>query len=113
MAKSSKRKIEQYLHTDKKRANNPPVGLVTHKDAGKKTYAYDPHLDPSLQWAGKAEHTSFDVPTVRPIEESGRSRDAARRADASIARSEPTLRQAEWRGRIAAIGHSRQTQPTR
>jgi adenine-specific DNA-methyltransferase len=67
MAKSTKRKIEQYQHADKKRANNPPVGLVTpatDKDAGKKTYAYDPHLDPSLQWAGKAEHTSFDVPTV-------------------------------------------------
>ncbi|MCX6690698.1 MAG: site-specific DNA-methyltransferase, partial [Methanoregula sp.] len=23
-----------------------------------------PHLDPQLQWAGKAEHTSFDIPTV-------------------------------------------------
>src|SRR5690606_9056546 len=38
-----------------------------HTDNGgfkKKTYQYDPHLDPQLQWAGKAEHTSFDVPTV-------------------------------------------------
>ena len=25
---------------------------------------YDPHLVPQLQWAGKAEHTSFEVPTV-------------------------------------------------
>lgn len=62
------RKIETYTHTGKKRANNPPVGLVTpdtDKDAGsKKAYVYDPHLDPSLQWAGKAEHTSFEVPTV-------------------------------------------------
>jgi len=30
----------------------------------KKKYVYDPHLDPQLQWAGKAEHTSFEVPTV-------------------------------------------------
>src|SRR5262249_33438644 len=30
----------------------------------KKTYAYDPHIDPSLQWAGKAERTSFEVPSV-------------------------------------------------
>jgi len=30
----------------------------------RKTYAYDPHLDPQLQWAGKTEHTSFEVPTV-------------------------------------------------
>ena len=31
---------------------------------GKKTYAYDPHLDPTLVWAGKAERTSFAIPTV-------------------------------------------------
>ncbi len=53
---------------DKKRANNPPVGMVTPEtdpDAGQKTtYEYDPHLDPQLVWAGKAEHTSFEVPTV-------------------------------------------------
>ncbi|MFO0795808.1 MAG: DNA methyltransferase, partial [Candidatus Brocadiaceae bacterium] len=30
----------------------------------KKKYQYDPHLDPQLQWAGKTEHTSFEVPTV-------------------------------------------------
>ena len=63
----TKRRIESYDHRDKERLNNPPVGLVTpdtDKDAGKRTYAYDPHLDPQLQWAGKAEHTSFEAPTV-------------------------------------------------
>lgn len=67
MARSQKRKIENYTHTDEMRVNNPPVGLVTPKtdpDAGAKAYAYDPHLDPALQWAGKAERTSFEVPTV-------------------------------------------------
>ena len=63
-----KKKVEQYAHTDKTRANNPPVGLVTPQtdpDADKKkTWAYDPHIDPALHWAGKAEHTSFDVSTV-------------------------------------------------
>jgi len=63
-----KRPIESYEHKDKQRVNNPPVGLVTPEtdpDVGtKKTYTYDPHLDPQLQWAGKAEHTSFEVPTV-------------------------------------------------
>jgi len=62
-----KKAIEQYDHKGKKRANNPPVGLVDAKsDAveGKKTYAYDPHLDPTLVWAGKAERTSFEIPTV-------------------------------------------------
>lgn len=66
--KSSQKPIEQYEHKDKQRLNNPPVGLVdTHTDNGglkKKKYDYDPHLDPQLQWAGKAEHTSFEVPTV-------------------------------------------------
>lgn len=64
----SKRPIEFYEHRGKQRVNNPPVGLVTPQtdpDVGqKKTYAYDPHLDPQLQWAGKAEYTSFEVPTV-------------------------------------------------
>ena len=70
MAKSSstkKRPVEQYDHKAKQRVNNPPVGLVDAKsDAseGKKTYAYDPHLDPTLVWAGKAERTSFEIPTV-------------------------------------------------
>lgn len=102
-----KRPIEQYDHKGKKRVNNPPVGLVTperDQDAGKKEYAYDPHIDPALQfdsqgaevealidqglaaqdlgkakevleelqrrrepylnWAGKAERTSFEVDTV-------------------------------------------------
>ena len=62
-----KKSIESYAHTDKERTNNPPVGLVTpetDQDQGKKAYAHDPHIDPQLAWAGKAEHTSFDVPTV-------------------------------------------------
>ncbi len=59
--------IEQYTHADKDRTNNPPIGLVTpetDKGGGKQKYEYDPHLDPSLQWSGKAEHTSFEIPTV-------------------------------------------------
>lgn len=65
--KPIKKPIEQYEHKGKERLNNPPIGLVTpetDKGSGKKVYAYDPHLDPQLQWAGKAEHTSFEVPTV-------------------------------------------------
>ncbi|MCI0528159.1 MAG: hypothetical protein L0Y56_12040, partial [Nitrospira sp.] len=103
--KSDKKPIEQYDHKGKERINNPPVGLVTpetDRETGKKKYAYDPHIDPALQfdvqrsqiekiiddglaaeslekaktalselkkpqtpylnWAGKAEHTSFEVP---------------------------------------------------
>ena len=65
---SNQKPIDQYEHKDKQRLNNPPMGLVDSRtDNGgikKKTYQYDPHLDPQLQWAGKAEHASFDVPTV-------------------------------------------------
>ncbi len=71
MAKATKSKkkkpIDQYDHKGKKRVNNPPVGLVTpetDKETGKKKYAYDPHLDPQLVWAGKAKRTSFEVPMV-------------------------------------------------
>jgi adenine-specific DNA-methyltransferase len=49
--------IEQYDHQGKERVNNPPVGLVTPDtdiDSTRKTYAYDPHLDSQLVWAGKA-----------------------------------------------------------
>jgi adenine-specific DNA-methyltransferase len=62
-----KRAVEQYEHKGKTRPNNPPVGLVdaaAEPPQTKKSYAYDPHLDPSLHWAGKAERGSFDVPTV-------------------------------------------------
>jgi adenine-specific DNA-methyltransferase len=64
---AGKRRIEQYDHKGQQRRNNPPVGLVTEatdRDAPKHRYAYDPHLDPTLTWAGKTEHTSFEVPTV-------------------------------------------------
>jgi len=48
--KPGEKPIEQYDHKEAKRINNPPVGLVTpetDRDAGKKTYTYDPHIDPS------------------------------------------------------------------
>ncbi len=59
--------VKQYTHEDQKRANNPPVGLVTAETDsldGVKKYSFDPHLDPQLQWAGKKEGMSFDVDTV-------------------------------------------------
>jgi adenine-specific DNA-methyltransferase len=68
MSKDNKKNIESYEHKDKDRVNIPQVGLVTPQtdpDTNiKKKYEYDPHLDPQLVWAGKAEHTSFEIPTV-------------------------------------------------
>ena len=61
-----KRNVESYAHTDKERTNNPPVGLVTpetDRDAGRKSYAHDPHIDPQLSWAGKATLRSRPRPS--------------------------------------------------
>lgn len=65
--RKTRKEITNYAHTDAQRVYNPPVGLVTpdsDKDADKRSYVYDPHLDPQLVWAGKSERTSFDLPTV-------------------------------------------------
>jgi len=105
-AQSADAQIVSYRHADK-RKNNPEVGIVTpatDPEEGKTRWAYDPHIDPALQfdpnragiekliddavasgdkeamaaaleelkrmqspylnWAGKAERTSFDIDTV-------------------------------------------------
>lgn len=59
--------VEQYVHGESKRLNNPPVGLVTAQTDvmnGKSKYELDPHLDPQLQWAGKKEGGTFEVEKV-------------------------------------------------
>jgi hypothetical protein len=67
LRQKKKRRVGNYTHLEEKRVNNPPVGLVTphtDREMGRKTYCYDPHLDPSLAWAGKAERTSFEIETL-------------------------------------------------
>ena len=57
---NKKRPVEQYGHKGKQRTNNPPVGLVdARSDAaeGKKKYAYDPHLDPTLEFDQQSSRT--------------------------------------------------------
>ncbi len=66
-SKKKPRQVEHYTHLGKERVNNPPVGLVTPETDGRedrKTYQHDPHIDPQLQWAGKQERTSFEIPTA-------------------------------------------------
>ncbi len=65
--KTEENEVKQYIHEDKKRTNNPPIGLVkaeTDSASGKKVYKFDPHLDPQLQWASKAEGLSFNIDTI-------------------------------------------------
>ncbi len=59
--------VRDLRHPEARRANNPPAGIApTYEVRERQTrqYAYDPHLDPQLVWAGKAEHTSFEVDVV-------------------------------------------------
>ncbi len=58
--------LGQYQH-DKKRVNNPQVGMVSDQldeRPTKKTYQHDPYIDPHLSWTGKAEGVSFNADTV-------------------------------------------------
>ena len=59
------REVTAYDHHDKQRSNNPAIGMAQFDRVAEemKTYAYDPHLDPTLQWAGKQEGMSFAVPS--------------------------------------------------
>jgi adenine-specific DNA-methyltransferase len=65
MSGEATEKVKDYRH-EEKRPNNPPAGLATYDRTlpSRKIYDYDPHLDPQLVWAGKKEHTSFDVENV-------------------------------------------------
>jgi adenine-specific DNA-methyltransferase len=58
--------VEAYRHETETRKNVVPVGLASYDTVipKPKKYAYDPYLDPQLVWTGKAENTSFEVPTV-------------------------------------------------
>jgi adenine-specific DNA-methyltransferase len=59
--------VDSYAHKGRKRKNNPHVGLVsstTDKLNGRTKYKHDPHIDPTLSWAGKQEGMSFEVQNV-------------------------------------------------
>lgn len=56
--------VDDYEHLAANRTNNPPSGLA-HLDREAtpvRTLAYDPHLDPQLVWAGRAERDQVQVP---------------------------------------------------
>jgi len=57
--------IDAYTYPEHDRANIPPVGMAQYDTVAspETKYEYDPHIDPSLQWAGKKEGTTFEVPT--------------------------------------------------
>ena len=60
------RRAEGYRHPEASALLRPDVGTQAQFRKKRKpaTYSYDPSLSPSLDWAGKAERLSFDVPTL-------------------------------------------------
>ena len=69
MAKRLQKKeedVEAYRHEDETRKNVVLVGLASYDTLIPKLrkYEYDPHLHQQLVWTGKAESTSFEIPTV-------------------------------------------------
>ncbi|WP_420634483.1 site-specific DNA-methyltransferase [Candidatus Palauibacter sp.] len=55
-----------YRHPEASALLRPDVGLQAQFRKKKRpvTYRYDPSLSPTLEWTGKAERLSFDVPTL-------------------------------------------------
>lgn len=55
-----------YTHPEAESLMRPEVGTQGQfrKQLPPQTYSYDPSLSPTLQWAGKAERLSFEVPTL-------------------------------------------------
>lgn len=56
--------VQDFRHGQARRTNNPPAGIALTYEVRERraqTYTYDPHFDLQLVWAGKAEHTSFEV----------------------------------------------------
>ena len=64
--KDTEHRAEGYRHPEADAVLRPEVGTLPQfrKKKPPATYRYDPSLSPSLDWAGKAERLSFDVPTL-------------------------------------------------
>ena len=58
--------VDSYEHRIIEMISRPEVGAQAQFQNKKKPkkYNYDPSLSPNLDWAGKAEHLSFEVPTL-------------------------------------------------
>jgi adenine-specific DNA-methyltransferase len=63
---SNLNQIDAYSFPEHDRTSIPHIGTAIYDTVASPEgkYKYDPHIDPSLQWAGKKEGTSFEVPTT-------------------------------------------------
>jgi adenine-specific DNA-methyltransferase len=56
-----------FRHADTRHPNNSPTSVASTCEVRERQttyYTYEPHLDLQFVWAGKAEHTSFEVDVV-------------------------------------------------
>jgi adenine-specific DNA-methyltransferase len=85
------KEVGDYRHEHATRLNNPTAALAREDVAPvpERTFSFDPHLDPQLMWAGKAEQEELDVeaPSIHVHERLSTEAvvKAARRENAQIA----------------------------
>ena len=85
------KEVGDYRHENATRLNNPTAALAREDVAPipERTFSFDPHLDPQLMWAGKAEQEELDVeaPSIHVHERLSTEAvvKAARRENAQIA----------------------------
>jgi len=85
------KEVGDYRHEDATRLNNPTAALARQDVAPvpERTFSFDPHLDPQLIWAGKAEQNEIvvEAPSIHVHERLSTEAivKAARRENAQIA----------------------------
>src|SRR3954470_9561137 len=85
------KEVDDYRHEDAKRLNNPTAALAREDVAPvpQRTFSFDPHLDPELVWAGKAEQDELivEAPSIHVHERLSTEAiiKAARRENAQVA----------------------------
>ena len=60
--------VRDFRHEEARRKNNPPAGIAAIYEPHEQktnTYSYNPHLDPQLIWADKAQMIYKDPNRVR------------------------------------------------
>src|SRR3954453_7490664 len=83
--------VGDYRHEQATRLNNPTAALAREDVAPvpERRFEFDPHLDPQLQWAGKAEQEELlvEAPSIHVHERLSTEAimKAARRENAQIA----------------------------
>src|SRR4051812_38660265 len=88
---TKRKEVDDYRHESARRLNNPTAAPAREDIAPvpQRTFAFDPHLDPQLVWAGKAEQDELlvEAPSIHVHERLSTEAvvKAARRENAQVA----------------------------